>query len=322
MTLSPDTIFIRGRITTMAGQRPEAQALAVRDGVICAIGDNRDVAALAGGATRRIDLGGRRVVPGLVETHKHPAIAATAYCVELRWDGLPTIFDALGTIREQVRRDPPPRLIRVVGGFLAPEVAEKRLPTLEEINEVAPDTPVFVMHLFDECILNAAAARALGFADDSADPTAGRLIRSGGTTAGFATSRPAAAILSASLASRAADAPTEKERAMGDCERWLLSFGVTSLDHPVARQADISEARASGRLRTSAELPAWRPLVEAARVPPPSDAPAPFAFSLSDFEDFRRTSVARLQEEELFEFVRTLAAEQRRFRMHVTDERA
>jgi len=97
---------------------------------------------------------------------------------------------------------------------------------------------------------------------------------------------------------------------------------VTSLDHPEARQADISEARASGRLRTSAELPAWRPLVEAARVPPPSDAPAPFAFSLSDFEDFRRTSVARLQEEELFEFVRTLAAEQRRFRMHVTDERA
>ena len=82
--------------------------------------------------------------------------------MELRWDGVPSLADALRMLKEQAARTPPPQWVRVVGGWTEFQFAERRMPTLDEINAVAPDTPVFVMHLYDRALLNAAALRAVG----------------------------------------------------------------------------------------------------------------------------------------------------------------
>src|ERR1700704_185668 len=76
--------------------------------------------------------------------------------MELRWDGVPSLADALRMLREQARRTPAPQWVRVVGGWSEFQFAERRMPTLAEINAAAPDTPVFVLHLYARAKLNAA----------------------------------------------------------------------------------------------------------------------------------------------------------------------
>ena len=83
------------------------------------------------------------------------------YNMELRWDGVPSLADALRMLREQARRTPPPQWVRVVGGWTEFQFAERRMPTLDEINAASPDTPVFVLHLYDRALLNRAALRAV-----------------------------------------------------------------------------------------------------------------------------------------------------------------
>ena len=113
------------------------------------------------------------------------------YNMELRWDGVPSLADALAMLREQARRTPPPQWVRVVGGWTEFQFAERRMPTLEEINPVAPDTPVFVLHLYDRAMLNGAALRALRLYQGHArsarrrDPAGqGRAIRPGCSSPG------------------------------------------------------------------------------------------------------------------------------------------
>ena len=128
---------------------------------------------LRGAKTQVIDLGGRTVIPGLNDSHMHPIRGGLNYNMELRWDGVPSLADALRMLREQAQRTPPPQWVRVVGGWTEFQFAERRMPTLEEINRVAPDTPVFVLHLYDRALLNGAALRAVGYTKDTPAP-AGR----------------------------------------------------------------------------------------------------------------------------------------------------
>ena len=110
-----------------------------------------------------IDAGGRTVIPGLNDSHTHVIRGGLNYNMELRWDGVPSLADALRMLREQVKRTPPPQWVRIIGGWSEFQFAEKRMPTLEELNAAAPDTPVFVLHLYARALLNQAALRALGF---------------------------------------------------------------------------------------------------------------------------------------------------------------
>jgi len=93
----------------------------------------------------------------------HPIRGGLNYNLELRWDGVPSLADALRMLKEQAARTPAPQWVRVIGGWTEFQFAEGRMPTLDEINAVAPETPVFVMHLYDRALLNGAALRALGY---------------------------------------------------------------------------------------------------------------------------------------------------------------
>src|SRR5207253_5323900 len=129
-----------------------------------AIGSNGEVLNLRGPATRVIDLHGRTVIPGLDDSHPHVIRGGLNYNIELRWDGVASLADALRMLREQARRTPAPQWVRVVGGWSEFQFAERRMPTLAEINAAAPDTPVFVLHVYARAMLNAAALRAVGYA--------------------------------------------------------------------------------------------------------------------------------------------------------------
>jgi predicted amidohydrolase YtcJ len=121
--------------------------------------------------------------------------------MELRWDGVRSLSDAMSMLKRQVAITPPPQWVRVVGGFTAHQFAEKRLPTIDELNAAAPDTPVFLLHLYDRAILNAAALRAVGYTKDTPEPPGGEIVRDPtGEPTGLLLAKPNAAILYATLA--------------------------------------------------------------------------------------------------------------------------
>ncbi len=162
------TILVNGRITTLDPARPEVEAMALRDGLVIATGDVTEVRAAAPGA-EEVDLGGRRVVPGLNDSHLHATRGARLYALELRWDGVGSLARGLEMVREQAARTPPGEWVRVMGGWSRHQFEERRLPTPAELTEVAPDTPVFVLYLYSRAFLNAAGARAAGLTREGAE---------------------------------------------------------------------------------------------------------------------------------------------------------
>jgi predicted amidohydrolase YtcJ len=141
-------IYSNGRIAT--NSTPYfVEAIAVSDGKITSTGSSVELLRKHVDATEVIDLGGRTVIPGLNDSHMHPILGGLNYNMELRWDGVPSLADALRMLKDQAARTPAPQWVRVIGGWTEFQFAERRMPTLDEINAVAPDTPVFVMHLYD-----------------------------------------------------------------------------------------------------------------------------------------------------------------------------
>lgn len=198
---APELILHGGRVTTLDPTRPAASAVAITDGHFSAVGEDRDVLALAGQQTRLIDLAGRRLLPGLIDNHIHIIRGGLNFNLELRWDGVRSLADAMAMLKRQVAVTPPPQWVRVVGGFTEHQFVEKRLPTLDEINAVAPDTPVFLLHLYDRALLNGAALRAVGYTRETPNPPGGEIIRDGGgNPTGLLLAKPNAGILYATLA--------------------------------------------------------------------------------------------------------------------------
>ncbi|ALV07598.1 amidohydrolase [Roseateles depolymerans] len=196
-----DLILHRGLFTTLNRAQPTAQAVAIKDGRFLKVGHDQEVMALAGPRTKVIDVRGKRVLPGLIDNHLHIIRGGLNFNMELRWDGVRSLADAMAMLKRQVDVTPAPQWVRVVGGFTEHQFAEKRLPTLEELNAVAPDTPVFILHLYDRALLNAAALRAVGYTKDTPEPPGGQITRdSQGNPTGLLLAKPNAAILYATLA--------------------------------------------------------------------------------------------------------------------------
>ncbi|MFO7645272.1 MAG: amidohydrolase family protein [Desulfosarcina sp.] len=191
-----DTILMNGRITTLDRTRLQASAVAIRDGLFEAVGSDEQIMRLRAESTQIIDLNKQTVIPGLNDSHTHVIRGGLHYNMELRWEGVPSLADALRMLKAQAARTPAPQWVRVVGGWSEFQFAERRMPTLSEINAAAPDTPVFVLHLYDRALLNAAALHAVGITKDSPDPPGGviRRDRSGNPT-GMLVAQPNALIL-------------------------------------------------------------------------------------------------------------------------------
>ena len=162
---APDTILINGKLVVYDGV--PAQALAVRDGKIAAIGDASSIRALAGPATRVIDLGGRTVIPGLIDSHIHAIRAGLSYTTEVHWFGVRTLKEALDRIRAAAKTAPQGSWLVVAGGWTDRQFRDDRRPTQAEIAAAAPDHHVYIQLLYSNVLLDPGGADALGIAGNA-----------------------------------------------------------------------------------------------------------------------------------------------------------
>ena len=227
--MKDDLILYNGKITTLNAKQPEVSALRITDGRIAAAGRDDDVISQASADVKRIDLRRRRVIPGLNDSHLHVIRAGLFYNLELRWDGVPSLAQALKQLKEQADRTPPPQWVRVVGGWNEFQFAEGRMPTLEEINKAAPDTPVFVLHLYDCALLNRAALRALGIDETTPNPAGGLIARdASGKPTGLFIAEPNALILYSTISQAPKLSFEDQLNSSRHYMRELNRFGVTS----------------------------------------------------------------------------------------------
>jgi len=225
---APDLIVTDGVIITQDPLRPRAQALAVRDGLVQAVGANADILALRGAGTEVLSLDGRTVIPGLNDSHMHPTRAGRFYALELRWDGLTSLGEGLRRIEEQAKRTPVGHWVRVIGGWSPYQFRERRMPTPAELTAAAPNTPVYVLFLYSQGFLNRAAVQALGLTPQTRTPpgTAYEFTPDGGA---IIHARPNPDLLYGTIGALPALAAEEQETSTRHFYRELNRFGLTSV---------------------------------------------------------------------------------------------
>jgi hypothetical protein len=321
------------------------EAVAVSGGRIAAAGKDDEILRLRGPETRVIDGRKRTVIPGLNDSHMHPIRGGLNYNLELRWDGVSSLAEALRLLKEQARRTPPPQWVRVVGGWTELQFAERRMPTLDEINAAAPETPVFVLHLYDRALLNGAALRALGYTKSAPDFPGGELQRdSRGNPTGLLIARPNANILYSTLAKGPGLSRQDQLNSSRLFFRELNRFGITSaIDAGGGFQnypddyGVVDELHRNGELsiRLAYNLFTQKPKHELGdfqswtRMTRPGEgddfyrvngAGEMLVFSAADFEDFLepRPDMLPVMESELKAVIRHLVENRWPFRLHAT----
>jgi hypothetical protein len=292
-----------------------------------------------------IDGKGRTVIPGLNDSHLHPIRGGLNYNMELRWDGVPSLADALRLLKEQAARTPPPQWVRVIGGWTEFQFAERRMPTLEEINAAAPETPVFVLHLYDRAWLNGAALRAVGYTKETPDPLGGEIQRDKqGNPTGLLIARPNAMILYSTLAKGPKLSHADQMNSTRQFMRELNRFGITSVidagggfqNYPDDYEV-INELHRRGELTVRfaynlftqkpkqelADFQHWTPMTrpgEGDDFYRMNGAGEMLVFSAADFEDFLepRPEMPPVMEDELKAVIRHLVENRWPFRLHAT----
>jgi predicted amidohydrolase YtcJ len=340
-----DLILFNGKIATQDDRRSFVEAVAIRDGRFVAAGTEREMMSYRTESTKVVNLNRRTVIPGLNDSHMHLIRGGLSYNMELRWDGVPSLADGLRMLKEQARRTPPGQWVRVVGGWSEFQFAERRMPTIDELNDVAPDTPVFVLHLYDRAILNRAALRAVGYTKDSPNPPGGEIVRdAAGRPTGVLIARPNATILYATLAKGPKLPPEYQANSSRHFMRELNRLGITSIvdagggfqNYPEDYQV-IEQLQKNGEMtvRIAYNLFTQKPKEElsdfkrwAGMVTPGqgddyyrhNGAGETLVFSAADFEDFLepRPNLASTMEADLKPVVRLLAENRWPFRLHAT----
>ena len=342
--MSTQRVFHNARIATNASPY-FVEAMLIEDGRVVAAGTNDEIMRKKKSAAEVIDLGGRTVIPGLNDSHLHIIRGGLHYNLELRWDGVPSLAGALRMLKEQAQRTPAPQWVRVVGGWTEFQFQERRMPTLEEINEVSPETPVFVLHLYDRALLNAAALRAVGYTKDTPDPIGGEIQRDRyGNPTGMLIARPNANILYSTLAKGPLLNTEDQAISTRHFMRELNRLGVTSAidagggfqnypdDYKVIsalhekRHLSVRIAYNLFTQRPKHELDDFTKWTSQTQLYQGDDrfrlngAGEMLVFSAADFEDFLepRPDLAGTMEEELEAVVRILAAKRWPFRLHAT----
>ena len=342
--MSAETIIHNAKIATN-GVPPFVEAVAIGNGKIIGTGKNDEILRQRGPETKVIDGKGRTVIPGLNDSHMHPIRGGLNYNMELRWDGVSSLADALRMLKEQAARTPAPQWVRVIGGWTEFQFAERRMPTLDEINAAAPDTPVFVLHLYDRALLNAAALRAVGYGKDSPEFPAGEVQRdSRGNLTGLLIAKPNANILYSTLARGPKLSREDQLNSSRLFFRELNRFGLTSVidagggfqnypdDYGV-----VNELHRNGELsiRLAYNLFTQKPKQELSdfqnwtKLTKPGEgdefyrvngAGEMLVFSAADFEDFlvARPDMAPVMESELKAVIQHLVENRWPFRMHAT----
>lgn len=177
-TGEPETILLNGKIVTLDDASTIAEALAIEGDTIVSVGTNEEVSALQGADTNVIDLDGRTVIPGLIDSHIHAIRAGLTYGVELDWTAVSSLEEGLRMIQDAAHGAPADSWVLVAGGWHENQFPERRGPTAEELAEIAPNHPVYIQHMYEYAVLNPKALEILALKSDEDVPPAGKLERS------------------------------------------------------------------------------------------------------------------------------------------------
>jgi predicted amidohydrolase YtcJ len=171
-----DLVLRGGRVITVDKDWRVAQAVAIRDGRFLAVGDDAAIAAHVGPNTQIVELGGRTVVPGLIDSHLHQLFAAlNGPAVQLL--GAKTVADVQAAIGERVVRTPPGRWVMASSGWHESILNEGRMPTRFELDKVSPDNPVFIPRGGHVVTVNSKALELAGITKDTPNPDGGVIVR-------------------------------------------------------------------------------------------------------------------------------------------------
>ncbi|MCS5711596.1 amidohydrolase family protein [Candidatus Berkiella aquae] len=343
--MSVDLIIYNGNIQGYGTFGKNISAAAIKNKTFIKFGSDQDIMKLADSNTRKIDLKSKTVIPGLNDSHLHLIRGGLNFNMELRWDGVKTLGDALMMLKEQARRTPPPQWVRVVGGWNEFQFKERRMPTLKEINEASNETPVFILHLYDSALLNKAALHAIGYDKNTQELPGTKIERdANGNPTGLLIAHPNAVILYSALAMGPKLSEADQVNSTLHFMRELNRLGVTSVcdagggfqrypeDYQVIEKLN-NENKLTVRIaynlftqKPKQELEDFQHWTKTTTYQQGNDyyhhngAGEMLVFSAADFEDFLqpRPDLPESMEKELEPVVSLLAQSRWPFRLHAT----
>jgi predicted amidohydrolase YtcJ len=248
----PDLVLLDGKVVTVDADSSLREALAIRDGKILVLGSTAEVRRLAGPATRVVELEGRTVIPGLIDSHLHAVRAALSFSTEVNWIGARSLREALERISEAAQRRPPGSWLIVAGGWNELQFAERRRPTQAELEAAAPDNPVYVQLGYGWVVMTDDGLDRLGIRTEADLPAGGTLARAGDRLTGEISGGQGAII---ALFDRLPK-PTFAEQVQGTREffRELNRLGITGVVDPGGNNLFPSDYQALFDVWRSGEL--------------------------------------------------------------------
>ncbi len=338
-------IYYNGQFEGFGTFGKKITAVAIEHKRFIRFGSDNEIRQLANDKTILIDLKGKLVIPGLNDSHIHLIRGGLSFNMELRWDGLSSLSDALGLLKEQARRTPPPQWVRVVGGWTEFQFKEKRMPTLAEINAVSNETPVFILHLYDRALLNKAALHAIGYDKNTPEMPGTKIERdSEGNPTGMLIAHPNAIILYSALAMGPKLSEQDQINSTLHFMRELNRLGITSVcdagggfqrypdDYQIIEKLN-QENKLTIRIayhlftqKPNEELADFEHWTKTSQYAQGNDyyrhngAGEMLVFSAADFEDFLqpRPDLPEKMESQLEPVVQLLAQSKWPFRLHAT----
>jgi predicted amidohydrolase YtcJ len=222
-------IIYNGKVATMARTGEFKQAIAMQNGLVLATGSTRTILrAYKSESTKMVDAGGKTVIPGLNDSHMHAIREGLNFNMELRWDGVKTLKRAMEMLKEQAARTPEGAWVKVVGGWNEFQFAEKRQPTIAEINEAVPDKPVFITYLYGKAFLNQKGIEVLGYDQHTDYPGSLLELDKGGKLTGLMYAKETPMAIYRTLALTGKLTPEERINSSEHFYREINSFGITS----------------------------------------------------------------------------------------------
>jgi len=300
-----DMVLRGGKILTVDHHFSIVEAVAIRDGHFVAVGTDRDMRPLIAPSTKVIDLAGRTVIPGLIDSHIHATAAGLTWESELHWQSLRTLADGLRQIAIAAKTKPPGSWIVVGGGWVPTQFAERRFPSRAELDALAPKHPVYIQYLNQGALLNRAALAAVGIGSSTADPAGVKFERHPNTRelTGWLQGEPAWEFAYQKIPRPTLDRVRQSLR---DCFLELNRLGVTSIGDLQTDGVNFAHRRLLGEMARSGDLPLRVDFYVAANEPG------------AELEQFKIAAEAlkRLPQNDLFRFAGFVAP-----KLHGIDDR-
>lgn len=252
--LSADLVLRNGVVITADSNFRTAEAVAVYDGRIVAVGTNSEIRECMGAGTREIDLGGKCVIPGIFDSHNHQLNTGQS----LTWVQLAdakNIAELQEAMRKRAFITPSRQWVRASGRWHETRLAEKRLPTRYELDQACPDHPVFIPRGGHVVVVNSCALALAGITNDSQDPKGGRIVRdASGEPTGTLLERPAFNLVAKHIPPPSVEDNLEALRVVNTAYN---AVGITSARDAAVFPADVGayqEAWRRGQLTTRSSL--------------------------------------------------------------------